>query len=513
MTNSIFSIVFKYFGIPFTKIGLESYINSNPFSHTMYGVSKILTAYGISNQPIRVNEPDNFLKELPHSCIIIYKGVYILVTHSDHENVFGIDLNGFSFKIKIQELLSEWNGKAIIISSIVNAKEPNFADNKRSQILNSTKSIAISVGAIIIITFGFLLNKTSYPLLRMEILFVSFLGIGISYLLLLKQLNIENRFADKLCSIVKEGRCEEVTGSKGGKILGMVSLSEIGMAYFLVNVLILSYLPSLMEIMFFINILILPFSFWSIWYQKFRIKKWCILCICVLLLMWMQAFIFVMNGLLHKFSFIYNSFVLVCILYFVVTLLLNKIMGWLQFRHKYYSVRTNYDKLRFDSRVKKSLLYSNHYVINNDNCSALVFGNPDAPNNITVFSNPYCKPCAIFHNLIRNSLNNDVCIRYSFTHFDYDSSIINKLLIALYQQYGARVAWTALSEWYEYGREKGVSFFSKIDLNIESDRVIHEFNKHEVWAKNDFLVGTPTVFINGYIIEWPYEVSDYLYIS
>ncbi len=512
MSNSIFSIVFKHFDIPYTKIGLESFINSNPFSHTIYGVSKILTAYGVSNQPVRVNEPENFLKDLTNSCIIIYRGAYILVTHSDYEDVFGIDLNGFSFKINIQELLSEWNGKAIIITSAENAKEPNYANNKLSQTLNSGKSIAVLVCLMIIIAYGFLLYTTSYTSLRLEILLVSFLGIGVSYLLLLKQLNIENVFADKLCSLVKEGKCKDVTDSKGGKLFGLVSLSEIGMAYFIVNVLILAYLPSLMETMGLINIMILPFSFWSLWYQKFRVTNWCVLCICVLLLMWVQAFIFVMNGLLYHMSFIWNNIVLVFVLYLAVTLFLNKFMDYLQYKHMYYRVRTNYNKLKYDSRIKKILLYPNHHCINDNNCSSIVFGNPNSSNIITVFSNPLCNPCAKLHNLIHNYPSKNVCIRYAFTHYDRDSSIINKFFIALYQQYGATVAWSALSEWYEYGRKKGVAFFSKFDLNIESDRVKYEFNKHEAWANNEFLIGTPTAFVNGLMVEWPYEVTDYLYM-
>lgn len=512
MSNSIFSIVFKHFDIPYTKIGLESFLNSNPFSHTIYGVSKILTAYGVSNQAIRVNEPENFLKDLSHSCIIIYRGAYILVTHSDYENVFGIDLNGLSFKIKIQDLLSEWNSKTIIITSAANAKEPNYTINKRFQMLNSIKSVVVLVCSIIIIVYGFLLNTTSYTSLRLEILLVSFLGIGVSYLLLLKQLNIENVFANKLCSLVKEGKCEDVTGSKGGKVFGLVSLSEIGMAYFLVNVFILSYLPSLLDTLGLINIVILPFSFWSLWYQKFRVKKWCILCICVLMLMWVQAFIFVMNGLLYHVLFIWNSIVLVCVLYMAVTIFLNKYMVYLQYKRMYYRVQTNYNKLKYDNRVKKILLYPNRHCINDNNCSSIVFGNPNSPNIITVFSNPLCNPCAKLHNLIHNYPSVNVCIRYAFTHYDSESSIINKFFIALYQQYGASITWHALSEWYEHGREKGVSFFSKFELNIESDRVSHEFNKHEAWANNEFLVGTPTTFVNGLMVEWPYEVTDYLYM-
>lgn len=142
----------------------------------------------------------------------------------------------------------------------------------------------------------------------------------------------------------------------------------------------------------------------------------------------------------------------------------------------------------------------------------MVFGNPNSPTTITIFSNPLCNPCAKLHNLIHYFPSANVCIRYSFTHYDSESSVINKLFIALYQQYGATTTWDVLSKWYEYGRKKGVAFFSEFDLDIESDRVSHEFNKQEAWANNEFLIGTPTAFVNGLMVEWPYDITDYLYM-
>ncbi|MDR3220154.1 MAG: vitamin K epoxide reductase family protein, partial [Dysgonamonadaceae bacterium] len=46
-------------------------------------------------------------------------------------------------------------------------------------------------------------------------------------------------------------------------------------------------MPSLIFYLALINILALPYSFWSVWYQKFKAKQWCVLCLIVQVLLWL----------------------------------------------------------------------------------------------------------------------------------------------------------------------------------------------------------------------------------
>lgn len=146
-------------------------------------------------------------------------------------------------------------------------------------------------------------------------------------------------------------------------------------------------------------------------------------------------------------------------------------------------------------------------------CSELIFGNPDAEKVLTVFSNPYCEPCALMHNRIKKMVGNCLRVQYVMTYFSESKSIINKYIIASYQQLGADKTWEILTEWFAEGKRDGEIFFEKYNLNTTTPAVEAEFTKQKAWPKGKNLRGTPTELLNGREIVWPYSVEDYFYLS
>jgi hypothetical protein len=96
---------------------------------------------------------------------------------------------------------------------------------------------------------------------------INLAGMYISWLLLLKQMKIESRYADKICSLFKQNDCNNVLESEGAKLFGVIGWSEIGFGYFSVNVLLLLFSPALVTVIALINIFTLPYTLWSVWYQ------------------------------------------------------------------------------------------------------------------------------------------------------------------------------------------------------------------------------------------------------
>ena len=67
----------------------------------------------------------------------------------------------------------------------------------------------------------------------------------ISWLLLQKQMHVESRQADKICSLFKQKDCNNVLESESAKLWGNIGWSEIGFGYFLTNVLLLLFVPAM----------------------------------------------------------------------------------------------------------------------------------------------------------------------------------------------------------------------------------------------------------------------------
>lgn len=77
------------------------------------------------------------------------------------------------------------------------------------------------------------------------LLLFNIVGIGVSYLLIKKQMHVQSSYADKICLLFKQGDCNDVLDSDAAKLFGVISWSEIGLGYFIVNLFILLLLPNL----------------------------------------------------------------------------------------------------------------------------------------------------------------------------------------------------------------------------------------------------------------------------
>lgn len=60
---------------------------------------------------------------------------------------------------------------------------------------------------------------------------------------------------------------------------------EVGFSYFLSNIIVVVFLTDLISYYAIINIFALPYTVWSVWYQKFKAKQWCVLCLIVQLIL------------------------------------------------------------------------------------------------------------------------------------------------------------------------------------------------------------------------------------
>ena len=161
--------------------------------------------------------------------------------------------------------------------------------------------------------------------------------------------------------------------------------------------------------------------------------------------------------------------------------------------------------------VFKLLLEEQKKFIIDDSASTLIFGNPDAPMQVTIFGNPYCNPCAELHKKLHMFEGYEIGIRYIFTSFRPEYNNINKYLIAVYQQLGEEKATDIYNKWYDGGKAEKEKFFENYNLDIENENVLVEFKNHQQWIKNSRLSSTPTIIVNGHLLPSEYKIEDLIY--
>jgi len=177
------------------------------------------------------------------------------------------------------------------------------------------------------------------------------------------------------------------------------------------------------------------------------------------------------------------------------------------------SIKANEDV--FDALLKKQPYYE---VSKAD--SQILFGNPDAGLVITVFTNPFCNPCAKMHKRIEKLLhetNRNTCVQYLFSSFEFESDLnfANKYLIATYLQKEQSEFEQIIADWFEKGKSLKEAFFNDLHLDMENPDIEAEFKKHEVWKEKEKsqLRSTPTILVNGYKLPENYKIEDLRYLE
>jgi len=337
-------------------------------------------------------------------------------------------------------------------------------------------------------------------------------------------MRVQSQYADKICSLFKQKDCNHVLESKAAKLWDIFGWSEIGLGYFSTNFLILLFFPSWVTYIALINILTLPYSFWSVWYQRAKAKQWCILCLIAQILLWT---IFIANyifgyiqiptfspSILQSFSF------LVCF-YAASVLVINALVPKLNADRAVPILRQALNALKADEDVFKALLKQQPFYETNNSDSIIRFGNPDSSLRLTILSNPYCNPCSLMHKRIETLLqkmNSNISVQYILSSFDESLNSTNKYLIAAclkicHCDFDAESPQQIFSDWFEKGKALSDDYFKDRNLDMENPEIEIEFQKHEAWRNKTQLRATPTVLVNGYQLPESYKVEDLRYFT
>jgi len=520
MTNddaNIFVVFLELLKVKHTREYSNRYFNEHPHKYNLFGLSMMLSDYGVENAATQIADKGKGLKAIETPFIAHFGGDFVVVYKADANGV-AFFWKGNEHVLPVTQFIEAWSGIVLLAESSEKSIEPDYREHRKRERLNFlNKATLVSVCCLILLLAY--LNHALYKNLGISILLLLNLsGVYVSYLLLLKQMHVHSQYADKICSLFKQNDCNNVLESKAAKLWGIFGWSEIGLGYFFTNVLILAFSPSWVVFIAIINILTLPYSFWSVWYQKSNAKQWCVLCLIVQVLLWT---LFITNVLLGYISIPAFSFkTLLCLIflgccYLASILAINALVPKLNAERTIPFLRQAINSIKADEKVFTALLKQQPFFEAGDSDSILRFGNSSSPLRLTILTNPYCAPCSRMHQRLERLLqkmNNQISVQYILSSFNESLNATNKYLIALCLKRSNNIE-QVFAEWFEKGKKLGDEFFRDHLLDIENPEVEVEFHKHEAWQKRTQLRATPTVLVNGYQLPENYKVEDLRYFT
>ena len=460
--KNILTQILGYTDVNYTKAYANDLYEQQPFKDSMFGLSILLSKYHIENRCIKLADK-TAVKDVTYPFVVILQGSFFICTSINNNTVSLVAASGKKSTITYDEFIGRWNGILLTARKTPDSIEPDYIKHKKEQRLSCAKYVLIAVSAAIMIVAGIRWNNLNHEWWLYAAMAVDIAGIGVGYMLLQKELHIKNGFAERLCSLIKESRCEDVTESAAASFFGLAKLSEIGAGFFTVNLLVLLFVPEAAAVLAVMALAVLPFSFWSVWYQKFRAHSWCVLCLSTLALMWLQAGVLWAGGAFGDYNGIENllaGFIVLIAAYGLTVLSIGRVVDVIRRSRERDMWRLQYNSLKADDKVMEAFEKDvPQFEIGSTDCSGLIFGNPESERRITVFSNPYCGPCAMMHERVKDMPSETCCVQYVLAYFSEDLSDINRYFIAAYHQLGAKRAWEVMTDWYAGGKSLGKDFF------------------------------------------------------
>ena len=498
--------------VTFTRSFADKLFAEHPHRYNLYGLSDMLSVYKIENTGVQVEDKD--LGELTFPFVAHVGNDFVVVSHLSGQMMEYI-WRGKRISVPVEEFKRLWSGIALVAEPGKSSVEPEYRKHWKAEFLSSVQKIGMIMILAILLLLGCLQHQLFSSVAGSLVLLINLAGVGVTYLLLLKQGKIQSEYTDKICSLFKQGDCNSVLESEAAKLWGVFSWSEIGLGYFVSSLIMTVFYPQWGPYLVLVNLLSLPYTVWSVWYQHKVAKQWCPLCLSVLLLLWLTAIVNACVGWQWP-TFEIQEVLSVAILYLLPFLALHFLTErWFR-SEQLKSVTYELNNLKASENVFLSQLEQQPRYEVGAATSQILWGCPQAKLRITILTNPHCNPCAQMHKRIGTLLKemgDKVCVQYIFSSFNKELENSARFLLAVYQQEKRDKAEMIYNEWFAGKKYLGEAYIMTFGYDLRTAEVSQELDNHNEWRYKNKLTATPTILINGYQLPDNYKIEDMRYLG
>lgn len=324
-STTIFNDLLGLLGVPHTADFSNSQFNAMPFK-TLFGLQQLLKTYGVESEGYKFDDKSAMTRLQPPFVAQSGKGL-VIVTGFDGNDVCYLS-QGEKFKAPIKECEDAWTGVAFLAFPDERSKEPDYAVHRRNEIMVKLRNWGLTIGAVLLFAYLLISNGIYRSWSMIGVAVFDIVGLILTYMLLLKTLKIKSRAADSVCKVLQEGGCDHILETSASTFFGIFKWSEVGFAYFSVSLLTLLIFPQFTGYLALCNLCCLPYTVWSISYQKFVAKAWCTLCVSVQCTLWCLFFCYLGGGWLKEMFPLRIEFFVLGATYVTTLFALNKVLPY-----------------------------------------------------------------------------------------------------------------------------------------------------------------------------------------
>lgn len=510
--------ILKLLKIRFSTGYLKEEVLSHPHFPSLLCISDVLEKYKISQASIKIGK--NRLDEVPLPSIVQVsvrgKVFFHTLTHISEETVTRYDEHGKENEVPREDFLKMWTGVTLLVERSEDSAEPGMGDRIQQKRIRITLMgilvlfvlIGLGMGLNELVRNGNLLFAYSFILLKSA-------GLVISVLVLWREIDQDNPVVQKFCSGEGKTDCNAVLDTTDLKFADeAISPGSLAFAYFFAGFFLLLtnvFSFSLFALIGWLSLATIPLVIISIYYQAFKIKKWCRLCLILLSILLLEMALSWIGQFHHPIE--WTDFSEFAVLFLGVVLIWMYLKPILDKKDDFYYHKRNLKKFKSNPTIFESLLSQSKKINNPTEGLGIMIKNKSPKYHVIKVCNPYCDPCAKAHPELE-SLVEDGSINLQIIYFPNDDMEDPKTkaishFLAIADKGDQQETGKALDQWYNSTGERKYEVFARLyPMNGELERQREKMQKMKEWCEIEGITHTPTLFINGYILPQDYKIQD-----
>jgi uncharacterized membrane protein len=476
---------------------------SHPNYPSLFAITDSLDLLSVENAAVRVSKEQ--IVDLPSNFLAYFKDELILVEKA--KNFVRINtIKKGSFKMPYEKFLLDWNGVIVAI-------EPNNVI-ARENLKVEFSWLKYFLPLLLLVGLSFFYN--TYNLFSLVFLTTSILGFVVSVFIVQEKLGFKNGIVSKFCNLSTHSSCNSVINFKEGINSKWLNFSDLPLIFFGSSLIAILVQPLESAIFIgFLSLLAIPIIVSSIWIQKFEIQKWCIMCLAVSALIFIQSVIWFSSDLFtlsfsfnEVFPFLFSVLLLIPI-WLGLKAMIKNILGNENSLKDMKKFKRNYSLLNF---LSQKVPYTNGF----EELRGLTFGNRNAVVKLSIIISPSCEHChktfqegfdlvlrfpdKIFLNILFNVNPENIDNPYK--------SVVERLLTINRVTPGKTVE--AISDWHikKIGLKK---WLKKWNVDSVSMMITQEIQKQYEWCSKNNFNYTPVKIVNERVFPNEYELSELKY--
>ncbi|WP_180327405.1 vitamin K epoxide reductase family protein [Labilibaculum manganireducens] len=507
---------------------IEDSLENHPEWPSLLSISDSLNMWKVKNAAVHISREEIGSISPPFLTYVNDKGHPVIVASVNDKKVeFYANGKNRTESIEKNNFLSVWTGVCLLVETTVSSGEEGY---KQIKLRNLVQVLLPIIFLVVLFTASFYsINQkmANLDLLLSNVVYLQYfvlvIGVVISSELMKYEFRTHNYFWDKVCSAFGNGNCKSVITSKASKLFGILNWSEIGWTYFLGGIVTLVFVGNSIKnaliAVLFINVLALPYVIFSICYQAFIVKKWCVLCLLIQSLLVIGG----INALINYQSFFLFNF---SSLFFVKILgaYLSSLLLWLSLKpfvihlNEANSIKLELRRFKYNPDIFQSLLIKQKQIEEPGEDVGILLGNKNATNTLIKVCNPYCQPCSQSHPKIEKLLSKNIDLKiriiYTTPNRKENPAFLPTfhIMVLMSQCKTDRGKFKILKDWYQISDLSYDRFAQKYPLKEELLNVDVGVDIMDEWCINTQIQYTPTYFFNGYQLPFIYDIDNLHYI-